>query len=78
MLDRPPPRSRSPGAARKRRWKARRRRGEAVYRLIVNEHAVAEALINSTRLSPVETTHRESVERALAEVLADWAAEWAR
>jgi hypothetical protein len=72
----PSPRRRSPGAARKRRWKERRRRGEAVYTIVVNEHAIADALIESGRLSDSATRDRGATERALADVLADWAALW--
>jgi hypothetical protein len=66
----------SNAAARQARSRARRKRGETVYRVIVCEHAVAEALIESGRLSPDEALRRDLVERALGSVLGDWATRW--
>jgi hypothetical protein len=75
MLERPPTR-RQQAAARKRRWKARQRRGEAVYAVIADELALAHALIKSERLTEAETARRDLVERALAALVADFAAQW--
>jgi hypothetical protein len=79
MLDRPPSPELTPrakGAQRWRRWKARHKRGRILVKVEVDDHAVAQALINSRRLSETETQRRELVERALAEVIADWATRW--
>lgn len=72
MLDRAP----SPAAARARRHRWRRRNGLSPRIVDVNEHALAEALILSSRLSETEALRPELVERELSALIADFIARW--
>jgi hypothetical protein len=73
MLERPAP---CRAAVRQRRARERRRRGLASYRVELPEYETIEALIRARRLSEQEALSKTAVERALAEVLADWARRW--
>jgi hypothetical protein len=63
-------------AERQRIYRARSRRGQAVLRVKVNFYAVAEALIQSERLSCSEAEDRAKIEAELAQVVAEWAKIW--
>jgi hypothetical protein len=78
MLQRPARKQRppSPNALRLQRLRARRKAGRTVYQIETDEHAVAQALIRSLRLSEAETQDRKRIERALADVVAEWAEHW--
>ena len=69
-------RSRSAGAARWRRWKARHRRGRVLLQVEVDEHALAAALIASDRLSTDAALDRKRLVAALEHVVADFIAQW--
>jgi hypothetical protein len=72
MLDRAP----SPAANRARRWRWRRRNGLVPRRIDVDEHALAEALIASGRLTESEALRPELLERELAALVADFISRW--
>jgi hypothetical protein len=72
VLDRSP----RPATLRKRAERARRKAGEAAYRIIVPEYDVVAALLASGRLTEAEALRRALVERELAAVLTEWAARW--
>jgi hypothetical protein len=65
-------------AARSKQRAYRRRLacGRAVLRVEVQEHELAEALIASGRLGPVETLSRAAIESAVAEIVCDWIRRW--
>jgi hypothetical protein len=65
-------------AVRARRYRDRRRAGRISLRIDVLETAVIEALIASGRLTEGEALRRASIERELAQVVADWAQRWAK
>lgn len=69
---------RTSGAERARRHRARRKDGRASLRIEVPEAVVVEALIASGRLSEAGALSRQAVERAVGEVIQDWAARWSR
>jgi hypothetical protein len=71
VLDRPAsPRDRQ----RKARW--RRRNGLVQYRIDADEHALAEALIASGRLTEAEALHPDMVRRELSALVVDFIARW--
>jgi hypothetical protein len=71
VLDRP-----SSAAARARRSRWRRRNGLVPRRIDVDEHALAEALIASGRLTEGEALQPDLVERELAALVADFISRW--
>jgi hypothetical protein len=80
MLERPAKRQRRRAldAACHRRMRARAKAGKAVFQVEIDEHSVAEALINSLRLTEAEAADRKHVARALGTLIAEWAAQWRR
>jgi hypothetical protein len=74
--DRPGGARREADRQRQRLARARRKRGEAVYRISVDQAAMVEALIRSGRLTDAATLRVRLVEAALGEVLAEWARRW--
>jgi hypothetical protein len=66
----------SSAADRQRAYKRRQRDGEAVLRVVVDEYALIDALIESGRLSEADGLDRSKVEAAAEEVLRDWVARW--
>jgi hypothetical protein len=72
MLDRTP----SPGAARARRARWRRRHGLVPRTLDVDENALAAALIASGRLSADEALCPDLIERELSALVADFISRW--
>jgi hypothetical protein len=72
MLDRPP----SPAAVRQRRKRWRRRHGFVPRTIDVDEHALAEALILSGRLTEAEALRPSLIERELSALVADFIARW--
>jgi hypothetical protein len=75
MLDRRPP-APSPGALRARRKRWRRRHGLVPYRIDVDEIALAEALILSTRLTEAEALRPDLVARELQSLVNDFISTW--
>ena len=63
-------------AIRQKRARARRKAGLVCFRLELDEHAVAEALIRAGRLSEAETASHGAVKRELELVIGDWVARW--
>jgi len=70
--------ARTPAALKKRRYRRRLRDGVIVLKVEVVEGELAEALIDSERLTETESTQREALARAAAEVLTEWVARWRR
>lgn len=66
----------SQAATRARRWRWRRRNGLVPRRIDVDEHALAEALIASGRLTESEALRPDLVERELAALVADFISRW--
>jgi hypothetical protein len=73
MDKRAPPAS---AAARQRRARHRRRHGEVVLSVVVEEHALIEALLRSGRLTDDQALRRSLVEAALGRLIAQWAYRW--
>ena len=71
-----PKRSR-PSAAKVRLYRQRKRLGQIVLKIVVEEAALAAFLIESGRLSAADSFARPKVEAAVQQVLADLAARWA-
>jgi hypothetical protein len=69
-------RSRSAGAARWRRWKARHKRGRVLLQIEVDEYGLVEALIASDRLSADAALDRKRLVETLEHVVADFIAQW--
>jgi hypothetical protein len=63
-------------ATRQRLRRARRKRGEAVFHLTLNENQIIEALICAGRLSENASEQRSAVERAISGLLTDWSVRW--
>lgn len=57
-------------------YKARQRRGLAVFRITALEFETVNALIESGRLTAGDALDRREVERAVAEVVFEWTARW--
>jgi len=66
----------SPAAIRARRTRWRRRNGLAPHRIDIDEHALAEALILSGRLTEAEALRPELVGRELSALVADFILRW--
>jgi hypothetical protein len=64
--------------ARWRRWHERHKQGRALLQIEVDPHAIADALIDSARLTAEQTGSRRMVQQALADVVAEWAARWCK
>ncbi len=80
MLQRPPgppddPHRKS-ASARQRRSRARRRRGIAVLRIKVPEHALVEALQLAGRVDDAAGLERARVEREVEQMVADFITRW--
>ena len=71
------PKRTRPSAAKVRLYRQRRRLGQIVLKVCVEEAALATFLIESGRLSAAESFARPKVEAAVQKVLADLAARWA-
>ena len=66
----------TPAAARRQRlYRPRCRHGVALLTIPVDPHRLAEALIDCGRLSPAEALCKGDMQRAIGELLCDWAAE---
>jgi hypothetical protein len=63
---------------RQERYRQRRRRGRAIFRIEVDEDQTIEALLRSHWLTEVEASTRLLVEEALAAVVSDWVKMWLR
>jgi hypothetical protein len=63
-------------AARVQRYRRRRRLGEIVLRVAVDEHALVSYLISTKRVSEAEALDRRLIERAVADVMADLTGRW--
>src|SRR5262245_20389619 len=72
MLERPP----TPAALRARRFRRRRRNGLVPRTIEVDEPALAEALIESGRLTEAEALRPDLVERELTALIADFILRW--
>jgi hypothetical protein len=72
MLERPP----TAAALRARRFRRRRRDGLVPRTIDVDEQALAEALIQSGRLTEAEALRPDLVERELALLVADFILRW--
>ena len=68
--------ARRSAAGRQCRRRDRARRGVVVRPIETDDQMTITALLNSGRISDAEALRREFVERALAQVLAEWAARW--
>jgi hypothetical protein len=66
----------SQAADRQRQCRARRRKGEVLYRLALPHDAMVKALIANERLTEGEALRRRLVEQALTTVLVDWSRRW--
>ena len=67
----------TPASRKKQRaYRKRQACGVAVLRVPVHEHALAEALIASGRLGPIETLSRPAIEAAVADIVAEWTRRW--
>lgn len=66
------------GALRQRRYRQRQHNGEVVLAVAVPEHAIAELMIESGRLTEDEALDRHLVEQAAAAVLVELARRWLR
>ena len=60
---------------RSRRYRARLNRGVEIHRVEVG-HDLLHALLDAKWLTPEEALERRHVERAVAELLADWTRLW--
>jgi hypothetical protein len=66
----------TPAALRARRTRWRRRNGLVPYQIDADEHALAEALILSGRLTEGEALQPELVGRELSALVADFISRW--
>lgn len=73
----PSPRKSTASAKRQQRYRARQRAGKASFRVEADE-MVLFALVEAERLTDSDLADRKKVERALTEVLLQWADEWRR
>ena len=71
------PKRTRPSAAKVRLYRQRKRLGQIVLKIVVEEAALATFLIESGRLPAAESFARPKVEAAVEHVLADLAARWA-
>ena len=71
------PKRTRPSAAKVRLYRQRKRLGQIVLKIVVEEAALAAFLIESGRLSAADSFARPKVEAAVQQVLADLAARWA-
>ena len=65
-------------AARKRRFRQRQKAGAVILRVEICEHALAEALICSGRLSETAALDRGATEREAARIISEWSQHWLR
>jgi hypothetical protein len=63
---------RTAAAERQRVARARRRAGEAVFKVTANHVDVLDALVKSGRMTEDATLRQRQVESALGEILRDW------
>ena len=70
------PKRTRPSAAKVRLYRQRKRLGQVVLKVVVEEAALDEYLIASGRLTAAESLVRTKVEHAVAEVLQDLAQGW--
>jgi hypothetical protein len=68
--------ARSPAALKKARYRARQRDGVIVLQIEIGEHALAEAMIESERLSERDALDRAKLVGAVELVLSEWCARW--
>jgi hypothetical protein len=68
----PPPRP----LTRQARWKARQRDGKVIVRLELDRDDIVLALLTSQRLTEAEALDHCQVERALGDIVAEWAHRW--
>lgn len=61
----------------KRRQRARARLGQVVLRVVVHEHELIEALLETGRITERDALCRQNVEAAAAHVLKTFIARWA-
>lgn len=65
-------------ACRARLARSRRKRGEVVAKIVIEENPVVEALLESGRLTEAQALRRSLVEQALGRLIADWSRRWQR
>jgi hypothetical protein len=65
-------------AYRARLARSRRKRGEVVAKIVIEENPVVEALLESGRLTEAQALRRSLVEQALGRLIADWSRRWQR
>jgi hypothetical protein len=70
--------ARTPAALKKRRYRRRRRDGMIAPHVQFHEHAFAEALITSKRLTEQQALRRELLTREAESILAEWTDRWLR
>ena len=70
------PKRTRPSATKVRLYRQRKRLGQIVLKIVVEEAALATFLIESRRLTAAESMVRANVEAAVAEVLQDLAQRW--
>jgi hypothetical protein len=63
------------GADRSRLYRARQRKGRAVYRVEASDDVLF-ALVQAQRTTDGDLRDRRAIERELTRVLAEWAARW--
>jgi hypothetical protein len=63
-------------ARRQALYKHRRAAGEVTLRLVVDDYALIEALLDSNRVSEADALDRRKVEEAVALVVSDWIQRW--
>jgi hypothetical protein len=64
--------------ARKRRFRQRQKAGAVVLRIEVCEHALAEAMIVSGRMSETAALSRDATEREVSRIIGEWMAHWSQ
>jgi hypothetical protein len=80
MLKRAPPsddsNAKKQRAHRARLARSRRKHGQIVASIVIEENPVIEALLQSGRLTEAEALRRSLVEAALGKLIAEWACRW--
>jgi hypothetical protein len=67
---------RAAARARQRRWRQRQRNGRCMFKIEVDEHALADAAIEAGVLTPAETLRREKLAEVAQGVLVAWLEHW--
>ena len=66
----------SASAARLRRYRRRKRRGEIVFKVTVEENLIVGFLLSTGRVTEAESVVRDRIEHAVAPVLEELATRW--